>query len=183
MPSRGLQSSSSDGDGFESSSTAPRCGQVIRGRGRGGLGLRGRGLRGRGRGHNIRGPPAIPSVPIESLEGAEIEKKEVSQVAKLEYDSRMEMATAPLGRITTEEKKDENKTRVMKVNSEVEKRQDGLQKPIDSNNKGFEMLVKMGYKAGETLGKSNSGSAELIDVKMKNDRKGLGEIYFVNKHL
>ena len=123
MPSRRLQSSSSDGDGFESSSTAPRCCQVIRGRGRGGLGLRGR-----GRGHNIRGPPAIPSVPVESLEGTEIEKNEVSQVsdskakkslvsiptvrAKLENDSRMEMATAPLGRITSKEKKDENKTKV-----------------------------------------------------------------------
>ena len=128
MPSRGLQSSSSDGDGFESSSTAPRCGQVIRGRGLGGFGLRGRGLRGRGRGHNIRGPPAIPSVSVESLQGTEIEKKEVSQVtdskaknsvvsiptvrAKLENDSRMEMATAPLGRITTKEKKDENNTKV-----------------------------------------------------------------------
>ena len=200
-PSRAaLQSSSSQ----ESTSTAPRCGQVIRGRG--GLGLRGRGrggLRGRGHGYNIRGPPAMPlnSRPrlISSVEGAaEIEKKEVSEAkksfisirghghgatttrAKLEYNSRIEMAIAPLGRITTEE----NKTKVLNLEKgvssrsdlEAEKRQEGLEKSIDSSNKGYEMLVKMGYKAGETLGKSNTGSsAEPIDVKLKNDRRGLGK--------
>lgn len=32
---------------------------------------------------------------------------------------------------------------------EEEKRQEGLQKSLDSSNKGFAMLQKMGYKAGK----------------------------------
>ena len=138
----------------ESTSTAPRCSQIIRGQGgslqgRGGS-LQGQGnLRGcggqvfRGQGsHNILGPPPPPSRPllksliphnqnvrVESLEGAKIEKKDVSKEAKislisvqcrglratvkakLELDSRkMDIASAPLlGRTTTVE---DNKTQV-----------------------------------------------------------------------
>ena len=50
------------------------------------------------------------------------------------------------------------------------------QKSIDSSNKGFAMLAKMGYKAGESLGKSNSGRIEPIPIEVKNDRGGLGKI-------
>ena len=98
------------------------------------------------------------NVPVESLEGAKIEKKDVSKEAKeslisvqcrglrktvkakLELDSRkMDMASAPLlGRTTTVE---DNKTQVnlekgvsshqiivSRSNLEEEKRQEGLQK-------------------------------------------------------
>ena len=71
---------------------------------------------------------------------------------------------------------EENKTKKTKVNLEIEKRHEGLQKSIDSSNKGFAMLAKMGYKAGESLGKSNSGRIEPIPIEVKNDRGGLGKI-------
>ena len=60
--------------------------------------------------------------------------------------------------------KEENKTKENKVKS------------IDSSNKGFAMLAKMGYKTGESLGKSNSGRIEPIPIEVKNDRGGLGKI-------
>ena len=62
------------------------------------------------------------------------------------------------------DQKEENKTKENKVKS------------IDSSNKGFAMLAKMGYKAGESLGKSNSGRIEPIPIEVKNDRGGLGKI-------
>ena len=72
----------------------------------------------------------------------------------------------------------ENKTLEFKVDLEAEKRHEGLQTSIDPSNKGFEMLARMGYKAGESLGKSNSGRVDPIpiEVKTKNDRSGIGEI-------
>jgi hypothetical protein len=36
---------------------------------------------------------------------------------------------------------------------ELEKRKEGLQKPIEESNKGFAMLQKMGYKPGSGIGK------------------------------
>lgn len=41
---------------------------------------------------------------------------------------------------------------------ESEQRSEGLSKPITSNNKGFALLQKMGYKPGEALGKSGTGT-------------------------
>ena len=45
---------------------------------------------------------------------------------------------------------------------------------MDSTNKGFALLAKMGYKAGESLGKSKMGRAEPIPFEVKNNRTGLG---------
>ena len=48
---------------------------------------------------------------------------------------------------------------------EVEKREEGLQKSLDSTNKGFALLAKMGYKEGDSLGKSGkSGRLEPIPI-------------------
>ena len=60
--------------------------------------------------------------------------------------------------------------------SEKERLKEGLTKTIDSSNKGFQMLAKMGYKSGESLGKSNSGIVDPIPIVVKTNRKGLGEI-------
>jgi len=57
---------------------------------------------------------------------------------------------------------------------EQEKREEGLQKSIDSNNKGFAMLAKMGYKPGTSLGKDNSGRVEPVAINIKEGRGGLG---------
>lgn len=37
---------------------------------------------------------------------------------------------------------------------ESEKRKEGLEKPIETSNKGFAMLQKMGYKPGSSIGKT-----------------------------
>lgn len=57
---------------------------------------------------------------------------------------------------------------------EAERREEGLNTAISSNNKGFEMLTKMGYKPGESLGRSSSGIVEPITIQLKTDRGGLG---------
>ncbi|GFT07244.1 g patch domain-containing protein 11, partial [Nephila pilipes] len=62
---------------------------------------------------------------------------------------------------------------------EEESRNVGLDSAIGSDNKGFAMLQKMGYKPGMKLGpeKSNSSDAGLIEpikVKVKTNRGGLG---------
>merc|ERR1719228_1088216 len=57
---------------------------------------------------------------------------------------------------------------------EVENRSEGLSKTIDSSNKGFAMLAKMGYKPGASLGKDGTGRLEPIGIKVKEGRSGLG---------
>ncbi len=63
---------------------------------------------------------------------------------------------------------------------EADRRREGLEKRLDSSNKGFAMLQRMGYKAGEGLGKreeeggAGKGRLEPIAVEVKADRGGLG---------
>jgi hypothetical protein len=49
-----------------------------------------------------------------------------------------------------EEQKDKFKSRKIQ---EQERLEEGLQNAIGSNNKGFAMLSRMGYKAGQAIGK------------------------------
>lgn len=57
---------------------------------------------------------------------------------------------------------------------EVERREEGLNVAISSDNKGFSMLAKMGYKQGDSIGRSQSGIVEPISIQIKSDRAGLG---------
>merc|ERR1711962_293 len=66
------------------------------------------------------------------------------------------------------------KTKKSKAELESEKREEGLQKSLDSSNKGFALLAKMGYKPGDSLGKSKTGIVEPIGIEVKNNRGGLG---------
>jgi hypothetical protein len=43
---------------------------------------------------------------------------------------------------------DYKRTKQSKSELEAEKREEGLQTSLDSSNKGFALLAKMGYKAG-----------------------------------
>ncbi len=60
--------------------------------------------------------------------------------------------------------------------------EEGLKKStLNSENKGFNLMLKMGYKAGQSLGKeSESGGTtsnkliEPIPIQIKTDREGLG---------
>ena len=66
------------------------------------------------------------------------------------------------------------KMKKSKAELESEKREEGLQKSLDSSNKGFALLAKMGYKPGDSLGKSKTGIVEPIGIEVKNNRGGLG---------
>ncbi|XP_011306516.1 G patch domain-containing protein 11 [Fopius arisanus] len=58
---------------------------------------------------------------------------------------------------------------------EQERREEGLASAIASSNKGFKMLMKMGYKPGQGIGKTESGRTEPIPVDLKTNRLGLGK--------
>lgn len=57
---------------------------------------------------------------------------------------------------------------------EKETREQGLQTSLTSENKGFAMLSKMGYKSGQAIGKTSTGIIEPIGIKIKDGRAGLG---------
>jgi len=57
---------------------------------------------------------------------------------------------------------------------EVEKREEGLSRPIAPDNKGFALLQKMGFKAGSGLGKTGEGRKEPVGIEVKANREGLG---------
>lgn len=48
------------------------------------------------------------------------------------------------------------------INSEEGRRQRGLQVPISSDNKGFSLLKKMGYKPGQGIGKAGNISVIFV---------------------
>lgn len=52
--------------------------------------------------------------------------------------------------------------------------QQTLSQPLAADNKGFQLLAKMGYKAGSGLGKNENARIEPIGICIKNDRGGLG---------
>jgi len=56
-----------------------------------------------------------------------------------------------------------------------ERLEEGLNNPLDSTNKGFRMLAKMGFKEGESLGKTNPGIKEPLPMIVKQGRGGLAE--------
>lgn len=82
-------------------------------------------------------------------------------------------------RLKLEEEKqkqdDEQKVKQKPVKQlEVERREEGLSSAIPSDNKGFAMLAKMGYKQGDAIGRSSSGIVEPISIQVKSNRAGLG---------
>ncbi|KAG8224523.1 hypothetical protein J437_LFUL004214 [Ladona fulva] len=70
---------------------------------------------------------------------------------------------------------EENKKRhKSQASLEAERREEGLQEAIPADNKGFELLQKMGYKPGEALGKTVKGPIVPVKIEVKGDRSGLG---------
>ncbi|KAL0983670.1 hypothetical protein UPYG_G00131100 [Umbra pygmaea] len=57
---------------------------------------------------------------------------------------------------------------------EQESREAAQQSTISNENKGFALLQKMGYKAGQGLGKQGAGRVEPIPLNIKTDRGGIG---------
>lgn len=58
--------------------------------------------------------------------------------------------------------------------SMAELRKDGLSTPLSAHNKGYQLLAKMGYQAGQGLGSSAPGTSVPIDVVLKTTKAGLG---------
>lgn len=73
-------------------------------------------------------------------------------------------------RIETEQKYKQKPVRQL----EAERREEGLSVAISSDNKGFSMLAKMGYKQGDAIGRSSTGIVEPIPIQVKSGRAGLG---------
>ncbi|XP_030756494.1 G patch domain-containing protein 11 isoform X2 [Sitophilus oryzae] len=67
-----------------------------------------------------------------------------------------------------------NKKQKGRSDMERENREKGLATAITSDNKGFQMLEKMGFKSGESLGKTNCGIKEPIDIVLKQGTSGVG---------
>lgn len=57
---------------------------------------------------------------------------------------------------------------------EQESREMAQHSTISNQNKGFALLQKMGYKAGQGLGKQGAGRVEPIPLNIKTDRGGIG---------
>lgn len=82
----------------------------------------------------------------------------------------------------SKQKIEENNLKVLQLSSKaLEKvnRDEALSKStLDETNKGFSMMLKMGYKKGQGLGNEASTVAKLIEpisVEIKTDRAGLGQ--------
>lgn len=73
-------------------------------------------------------------------------------------------------------KKQELQSKRPKTYQEQEKelREKGLNTAISAENKGFQLLAKMGFRPGASLGKSDSGLKEPINVIVKKDTCGVG---------
>lgn len=57
--------------------------------------------------------------------------------------------------------------------------QASLSRPLDESNKGHALLMKMGYKEGQGLGKSQSGRTEPIPIHITQTKSGLGREEFL----
>jgi len=57
---------------------------------------------------------------------------------------------------------------------EEEGRAEGLARKLEPDNKGFAMLVRMGYNPGQCLGKDQQGRLEPVTIAMRQGRAGLG---------
>lgn len=93
-------------------------------------------------------------------------------------DTRPGLVSANAARIHKVEKKikESNIKNIVKPKSVVEheKREEGLKAAIKSDNKGFALLAKMGYKPGMGIGKQGEGRKEPVGINVKTGRGGLG---------
>uniref|UniRef100_A0A4W5JRC2 G patch domain-containing protein 11 n=1 Tax=Hucho hucho TaxID=62062 RepID=A0A4W5JRC2_9TELE len=72
-----------------------------------------------------------------------------------------------------QEKNVKNRQKTIKE-LEQESREAAQHSTISNQNKGFALLQKMGYKAGQGLGKQGAGRVEPIPLNIKTDRGGIG---------
>lgn len=71
-----------------------------------------------------------------------------------------------------------NKTKAEREKARLKSVEESMKIPISEDNKGFQMLQKMGYKPGNSIGKTDSarkGITTPIEIELRQGRKGLGE--------
>src|ERR1700712_3585819 len=66
------------------------------------------------------------------------------------------------------------KSKQEREEGEATAREAALAKSIDSSNKGFKMMAKLGYKPGSALGKTADARTVPINPVLKEDRGGIG---------
>ena len=76
-----------------------------------------------------------------------------------------EMLKRKQARFEEEQKRKKLRRSIKEI--EVEVRDEGMAKPLESSNKGFAMMARMGYKPGTSLGKDNTGRVEPVEVVVK----------------
>jgi len=59
--------------------------------------------------------------------------------------------------------------------------EEGLTTPINQQNKGYQLLLKMGYKQGTGLGKDSHGIQEPLPIHIRQDRSGIGDLQAAKK--
>jgi len=70
--------------------------------------------------------------------------------------------------------KGRTKSKAERENEEREAREAALATSMDTSNKGFKMMTKLGYKPGGTLGQSENARTEPIELSLKEGRGGIG---------
>uniref|UniRef100_A0A3Q0RG50 G patch domain-containing protein 11 n=1 Tax=Amphilophus citrinellus TaxID=61819 RepID=A0A3Q0RG50_AMPCI len=75
--------------------------------------------------------------------------------------------------VQQKEKNTKNRQKSYKE-QERDSREAALQSSLSNENKGFALLQKMGYKAGQGLGKEGAGRVDPIPLNIKTDRGGIG---------
>jgi hypothetical protein len=66
------------------------------------------------------------------------------------------------------------KSKQEREQDEATAREAALAQALDSSNKGFKMMAKLGYKPGSALGKTADARTVPINPVMKDDRGGIG---------
>jgi len=77
-------------------------------------------------------------------------------------------------RLASGEAKGYQKTKKEREADEAAAREAALATSLDTSNKGFKLMTKLGYKPGTALGKASDARTEPIGLIVKEDRGGIG---------
>lgn len=124
--------------------------------------------------------PTVTKSTSDDLLPPSLSHKEQLKLLQKRYGLESEKyQEVPSGIATTKSKNYEDRAsqRRKKVGSSHDKEktvQASVDKSISSENKGFKMLAKMGWSEGSSIGKSESGIKEPVQVKTQQGTIGLG---------
>jgi len=93
------------------------------------------------------------------------EHKNIGNLKLEELDLRTYVESSDTKKVKQEKKK----------NLEEIKRESGLAEKLGPSNKGFNMLIAMGFTPGSGLGKEGEGRKEPIGINVRRGKNGLGE--------